>query len=286
MKQRWSIFDFVNAFIMIVLGFITVYPFWYLLVVSFSTEEAYYSDPLHLIFRSFNLDAYTYVLGNPTMFRSILISVGVMAVGTISSIVITSMAAYALSKRHLRGSNFFQIMIIITMFFHGGTISTYTMVSKMGLRNNLMVLVLLSLFNTYNLILMRNYFKNAVPESIEEAARIDGCNDFGVLFRIIIPVSKPIIATISLFYAVQYLNDWFTPMMYITRPKLFPLVTVIRNIITASSGVSELPGVAMRNQPDIIKAAALMVSIIPILSAYPFIQRYFVQGIMLGSVKE
>jgi putative aldouronate transport system permease protein len=286
MKRKISLFDIINTLIMGILSFITIYPFWYLLVVSFSTEKAYYEDPLHLFFRSFTLDAYRYVLGNPTMYRSIFISTTVTSMGTAISIVVTAMAAYALSKKHLKGGNFFQIMIIITMFFHGGTIATYTVISKMGLRNNLLVLVLPILFNTYNLILMRNYFISAIPDSIEEAARIDGCNDFSILFRIVMPVSGPIIATITLFYGVQYLNDWFTPMMYINRPKLFPLVTVIRNIITATSGVSELPGITMRSQPDVIRAAALMVSIVPILVIYPFIQRYFVQGIMLGAVKE
>jgi putative aldouronate transport system permease protein len=173
---------------------------------------------------------------------------------------------------------------LITFFFDGGLVPNFVLIRQLGMRNSLLAVMLPFTINPFYLILMKNYFANRSQE-IEEAAKIDGAGEFGILFRIIVPTSKPILATIGLFYAVFYWNDWFWPMIYIADRELFPMALFLRNLISQASSQGVDPGMYTQN-PATIRAAAIVITIVPIIVVYPFLQRYFVHGIMLGSSKE
>jgi len=264
--------------------FLTLYPFWSILVISFSTPEAYYGNQYHLIPTSFSLDAYAFNLSNPQLLRSLVISIIVTVVGTANSMFWTIIAAYFFAQRGLVLVKVIFAMFLITMFFDGGLIPNFVLIRQLGLRNSLLSIILPFTINTYFLILMRNYFAS-MPKSIEEAAYIDGANTFTILFRIVVPSAKPILATIGLFYAVRYWNDWFWPLIYLSDQSLFPLALYLRNLVSQSTALVDT-GVVSSQNPATIRAAAIVITILPIILVYPFVQKYFVQGIMLGSSKE
>lgn len=284
LRKKFEAFDYFNYFLMVLISLITLYPFWYVLVISVSTQEAYYGDIYHLIPRSFSLDTYIYALTNPAIFHSFRISLVVTTAGTLMAMVLTSMGAYALSKEYLKGRKLFFRLIIFTMFFNGGLVPFYIVVSQvLRMRDTIFAFFVPMAINTYNLILMKNYF-TTVPDSLEESAKIDGYNDILILFKIVIPVSKPIVATIALFYAVFFWNDFFMAMLFSSNDKIYPLSVVLRNFVLSTTNF--MAQGLQRQVPDMIRAAVIIISIVPIMLVYPFIQKYFVQGIMLGSVKE
>jgi putative aldouronate transport system permease protein len=268
-----------------VVCFLTFYPFWNQLVISFSSTEAYYRDWYHIVPKSFSLEAYRYNLQNPQVFRSFYISVIVTASGTVLSLLITAMTAFFLSKSFLPGRNMIFILFVLTMFLQGGLIPFYVLVTQLGLRNSLLALIMPYLLNVYFIILMKNYFQS-LPHSLEESATIDGANDFLILFSIIIPVSKPIMATITLFYAVFYWNGWFPAMLFINQPSKYPLALYLRGIIAQAVSSIDTPTAAIEVQiPATVRASVMMITILPIICVYPFLQKHFVKGIMLGAVK-
>jgi len=253
-------------------------------VISVSTQASYFENRYHIIPWPFTIENYVQIITDSKIYTAFLLSVLFTILAVLINVVMTSMGAYALSKNFLRGAKIIFAGIIFTMFFSGGLIPYYILILKLGLRNNPMVYILPSAIGTFNLILMRNYFISAVPTGIIDSASIDGCNDFQTLFNIVLPVSKPIVATICLFVAVDRWNDWFTPMLYISNPRMYTLALVVRDRVVNADMARSL-GLQERT-PAIFKATAVMVSIIPVILIYPFIQKYFVKGIMLGSVKE
>jgi putative aldouronate transport system permease protein len=284
MKRATTAFDVANATFLVLLGVLTLYPFWYVLVMSISTEKAFYLDTLHIVPRSFSLATYAYALTNPAIMRSALVSVCVTVAGDATAMALTSLGAYVLSKRHLVGRNVIFRLIIFTMFFSGGLIPWYIVVSRvLHLKDTILALFLPNAVSTFNLILMKNYFLS-VPESLEESAKLDGASEIAVLVRIVLPVSKPIVATVLLFYSVFFWNDWFSAMLFVSSARLSPLPLVLRNLILSTTNF--VAQGLQRQVPDMIRAAVIIISIVPIMAVYPVIQRYFVQGIMLGSVKE
>lgn len=281
--KRFHLFDYINYLLLGILTLVTLYPFWYVLVISLSSEEGFYKDIYHIIPNSFSLETYQYALTNAQIFRSLGVSVTVTLLGVIISLILTAMGAYVLSKKHLKGRKFFFIFMIFTMFFNGGIVPLYILVNSLQMRDSIWALILPMAINTFNLILMMNYF-SSLPESLEESAKLDGCNDFQILFKIILPSSKPIVMTIILFYAVFYWNDWFMAMLFISDQKMYPLSLFLRNMILSSQNFMST-GLA-RQVPEMLKATIIIISVIPVLIFYPFVQKHFVQGIMLGSVKE
>lgn len=281
--KRLTGFDVLNTLLLLLLALATLYPFWNVLVVSFSTDEAYFKDWYHVVPRSFSLQSYIYNFGNIRTVRALGVSVAIALAGTTVAMLVTSMAAFVLSKGYLRLRKPLFLMFITTMFFNGGLIPMYLVVDRLGMRNTLFALFLPTLLSTYYLILMKNYFSD-MPESMEESARIDGANDFTILFRIIMPSAKPIIVTISLFYAVQFWNDWFNALIYLNRRELYPLSYYLRELIS-SDIVGDTIGVMQVQVPAMIRAAAIVITILPIMLVYPFIQKHFVKGILLGSTK-
>ena len=241
--------------------------------------------------RSIDLSSYEYIFRQGKVVDGMLISVFVTVFGTLVNLVVTATGAYALSKKSMPGRNLIMTCIIFTMFFSGGLIPFYLTIQSLHLQNNLLVMILPAAVNVFNLILMKNFFGTVNP-ALEESAKIDGANDLSILIRIVIPVSLPIMATMTLFYAVDRWNEWWLPYLFINDIKLHPLQLVLRDTITdLSQSLNSTLGRQMAAKvqtvyADSVKAAMIIVSAFPILMVYPFMQKYFNAGIMIGSVKE
>jgi putative aldouronate transport system permease protein len=284
-RRQLKPFDAILYILLALFCFMTVYPFWSIIVISFSESRAYFASQYHLIPNSFSLEAYRFNFDNPFLVRSLFTSILVTTVGTINSLVWTIITAYFLSKKRLAFVTSISVLFLITLFFDGGLVPNFVLIRQLGLRNNLLSIILPFTIHPFFLILTINYFASRNQE-IEEAAVVDGAGPLTTLFQIVVPTSKPILATIGLFYAVQYWNDWFWPMIYLTDKELFPLALFLRNVISQSTSVTIDPGVAGNQNPATVRAATIVIAILPIILAYPFVQRYFVHGIMLGSTKE
>lgn len=284
-KKRFTAVDITLYILLGIFCFMTIYPFWSVIVVSISEARAYFTSEYHLIPNSFSLEAYRFNFENPQLIRSVMISVFVTLIGTTNSLFWTTITAYFLSKKRLAFVSIISVLFLITLFFDGGLIPNFVLIRSLGLRNNLLAIILPFTIHPFFLILMIAYFASRNQE-IEEAAIVDGASAFTILFRIVIPTSKPILATIGLFYAVQYWNDWFWPMIYLTDKDLFPMALFLRNVVSQSTTVAVDPGVAGNTNPATVRAATIVIAILPIILVYPFVQRYFVHGIMLGSTKE
>ncbi len=283
--KRFSPVDLLIYLGLGIFAFMTVYPFWSLIVISFSESDAYFASQYHLIPNSFSIEAYVLNFANPQFVRSLSISFFVTAVGTLNSLFWTIIMGYFLSKKKLPFVSFIATLFLITLFFDGGLVPNFVLIRQLGLRNNLLAIILPFTIHPFYLILTSAYFSSRNPE-IEEAAVVDGASSFTVLFRIVLPTAKPILATIGLFYAVQYWNDWFWPMIYLSDRDLFPLALFLRNVVSTSASVTIDPGVAGNFNPATVRAATIVMAITPIILVYPFIQQYFVHGIMLGATKE
>jgi putative aldouronate transport system permease protein len=284
-----KIFDSFNYTLLLLFALSALYPFVNMLSLSFSTSAAASQYGLKLFPSQFSLDAYKAVFENPIIWKGYVNTIVRTLGGTFLNVLFTVMCAYPLSKRYLPNRTFYTMIIVFTMFFSGGLIPNYLLVKELGLLDNRLSLIFPGLINAFTMVIVRNYFMS-LPEELEESAKIDGANDFRVLFSVILPISAPIIATISLWYAVAHWNAWFDALLYIANPDKMVLQTILRKIIIEGSeqfsNFQSFDQAAERSvTPDIIKAATVMVATIPILCVYPFIQKYFVKGIMIGSLK-
>lgn len=281
-----QIFNVINHIILIILAMATLFPFLHVLAQSLSSETAVISGQVGLLPVGIQFGTYEYVMGNSQFISSFKVSVFITIVGTVLAMIVTTFAAYPLSKPNLPGRNVFMILFIFAMLFHGGIIPNYLLMRHLGLLDNVWVLILPSLVNVFNLLVIKNFLEGT-PESLEEAARIDGATTFGILFRIVLPISLPVLATASLFYAVAYWNDFFRAMIYISRPELKPLQLYLYEIVTQTQRpLTDVPvDSAMNLTPGAVRSATIMAATFPILVVYPFLQKYFVKGIVVGSVK-
>lgn len=260
-------------------------PFINILASSFATSGELSTRPFILIPKTFTLDAYRYILSTPTIFKAIGISLFVTTVGTFISMVATSFMAYALSRKYLHGRKFFNFIIVFTMLFSGGMIPSFILIKSLGLIDSLWALILPSIVSAYNMIIMRNFFQG-IPDSLEESAKMDGCTDWGVFLRIILPLSLPSIATISLFYAVEYWNTYQPALLYINDSSKWPIQVLLRQIVIVSSGMNaDASTVDIVPPAQSVKMAVIIIATLPMLIIYPFIQKYFVKGAIVGSVK-
>lgn len=278
------IFDVVNITFLVLLAFTTLYPFWDTLVVSFSSLKGYLSQPVHLWPAEWSIDGYAYMLAKPELWTAYGNTLFITLVGTALNMVVTIMTAYVLSKKELRGHRVLTFLAVFTMMFSGGIIPTYMVIKEVGLMNSLWAMIIPSLISTYNLIILRNFFL-AMPKELEESATLDGCTEVGVLFRIVLPVSLPAITTISLFYAVDHWNDFFSAVMYINRQSNWPLQLFLRSMLFESDAAYQSGGESLFLLGQPMKMAAVMMAILPIMAAYPFFQKYFAKGVMVGAVK-
>lgn len=266
----------------------TLLPFVNVLSKSVSEEWAVISGKVGIFPVGFQLDTMKFVITSSQFIRSFAVSVLITVVGTVLSLCITAISAYPLSKRHLPGIGIVMLLFIFTMLFNGGIIPNYMLIRNLGLIDNLWSLILPSLVSVFNLLVMKSYFEG-LPESLEESARMDGARTFTILFRILLPLSGPVLATIALFYAVSYWNEFFNAMIYINSSSLKPLQLYLRDIVlnasSATAGVEVTQDDMMNLSPDNVRSATVIASTIPILLLYPYLQKYFIKGVLIGSVK-
>lgn len=281
-------FVWINGTLLILVSLLMLYPFVTVLAQSFSSVGAIRAGLVNLWPIGFNLDTYRAVVQNDLFWLNYRNTVVYTVVGTTIAMVLTTTYAYVLAKRHLRGRHVLIGIAVFTMFFNGGIIPNYVLISTLGLKDTMWAVVLPMALSVFNLLVMKSFFEN-LPTELEESAQIDGLGWFGIFMRIVLPLSKAVIATMILFYAVAYWNDWFTAFLYLTDQDLYPVTLFIRNLIaSASSATSVGAQVAQASTEQIganIQAVTMILTIIPILCVYPFVQRYFVTGVMLGSVK-
>ncbi|GIP15565.1 protein LplC [Paenibacillus montaniterrae] len=287
-KWHERLFDMLNYLLLILFALATLLPFVYILAGSFATEAELAERDFFLIPRDFSLSAYEYIFSSSTLFRSMGISIYITVIGTITNLFFTLTMAYALSRKDLAGRNIVMNMVIFSMLFSGGMIPGYLVVKGLGLVNTYAAVILPGAISAFNLIIIRNFFQN-LPPGLEESARIDGCNDIGVLWRIVIPLSMPIIATFGLFYAVGHWNNFFSALLYLNDHNKWPLQVMLREIVMLSQlAIGDLNNVDPEfvTPPDqSVKMAVIIVGTLPILLVYPFLQKHFAKGALLGSIK-
>jgi putative aldouronate transport system permease protein len=279
------VFRVVNVVVLGGFALICLLPFLNVLGSSFATPGELATRPFVVIPETFTLDAYRYILSTSTIFRALGVSLFVTVAGTFVSLLLTALMAYALSKRYLRGRRVINFLVVFTMLFSGGMIPTFIVVQKLGLIDSLWALILPVAINAFNFVIMRSFFQ-AIPDSLEEAARIDGCSDLGVFLRIVLPLSLASIATIGLFYAVGYWNTYQNAILYINDSTKWPIQILLRQIVIVASGMNADATVVDVVPPaQSVKMSVIVVATLPMLLVYPFIQRYFVKGALIGSVK-
>lgn len=285
---------FIYTFL-IVLSFSAFYPFWNAIVISFNLGIDTSKGGITFWPRVFTLENYEIVFKDERLVNGFLVSISRTVVGTITSILMTAILAYGMTRRELIGKNYFMFFFIFTMYFGGGLIPSYLLISSLGLMNKFLVFIIPALISVWNMIIFRTFFKS-LPLGLEESAQIDGCTNWGIFFRIILPLSGPVIATLSLFTAISHWNDWFMPSIYITNPDLVPIQTMLKQILNAnvvtniSNNIDTASQARLEGMRTIttksLTMATMMVATLPIVLIYPFVQKYFVKGVLIGSLKE
>ncbi|PYI52597.1 carbohydrate ABC transporter permease [Paenibacillus flagellatus] len=290
LKRSWGerLFDGANVLFMIFLSVITLYPFLYVLFASLS-DPAWVVKMRGLIWypKDITLEAYKLVFDNPAILTGYANTLFYVIVGTTLNIFMTSLGAYALSRQNVMWKNPIMFVIVFTMFFNGGLIPTYLLINDLGMLDSRWALIIPTAMSAYNLIIMRTSFQG-IPVSLEESAKLDGANDFTVLFRIVLPLSMPVVAVMILFYGVGHWNAWFNALIYLRTRDFYPLQLILREILITNSTDSMMTGVGGADKMPIgetIKYATIIVATIPILLLYPFLQKYFVKGVMIGAIK-
>lgn len=277
----------VNLLLVLVV-LVVLIPLWYVLMVSL-TPLSLWSAQANRMFLwpgDWSLEAYRQLLGQPNFVRSVLNSLKITVSGTALNMVLTVLTAYPLSRRSLPGRNLFVLAILFTFLFNAGLIPTYLVVKDLHLLNTLPALILPGAISVYNLLVMKAFFQS-LPEGLEDAARIDGANDFQVLWHVVLPLSRPILLTIGLFYAVGHWNEFFLPLLYLNDAALMPLPVLLRNILVAASMAENVESnVVSATSLESLKMAAVVLTTIPMLLVYPWIQRHFTRGMLVGGIKE
>ncbi len=287
-KESWQyrIFQVFNVILMTLICAATLYPFLYLVAQSFSSEAAIIKGEVSLLPVDFNLVTYKSVLSKGDFLGYYKNTILYAVFGTILSVFFSAMLAYPMSKPNLKLNKFFVPFIIFTMYFGGGMIPNYILMTSLGLRNTIFAFILPGLIGTYYVLLMKSFFAG-LPHELEEAGEIDGLSKYGVFFRIVLPISKPIISTMVLFYMAGYWSNWFNAFLYLEDRDKWPVAYYLRQIIIGASTSAD-PGAASQETMQIaanIKSCSMVLMAVPIICVYPFIQKYFVQGMMLGGVK-
>lgn len=283
------LFDVIVYLIAAVIILIVLYPLLFVVSASFSDPAKVLGGEVWLLPKGLTLEAYTNILHNAKIWTGYRNSIVYAVVGTLINIIMTLLAAYPLSRPDLPGRKGLMMIVTLTMFFSGGLIPSYLLVKSLGMVDTMWALIIPGAISTYNLIVMRTYFQSSIPWELQEAAHIDGCSNWRLLISIILPLSKPIIAVMVLFYAVGHWNAFFNALIYIRTEDLYPLQLVLREILMISQSAGVDGGnVGMEEKillSESIKYAVIIVSSLPVLIMYPFVQRHFVKGVMIGSIK-
>ncbi|MFE4712931.1 carbohydrate ABC transporter permease [Paenibacillus sp. NPDC056722] len=284
-----ALFDLANNIIMLSLCFVTLYPIWYVIVNAFNNGSDAMQGGIYWWPRMFSLENFKAVFASPGIMLAMWITVAKTLVGTVAHVFFTAMVAYAFSRRNLIGGKIYILMGTVTLFFGGGLIPTFLLIKDLHLLDNFLVYIIPVLFSFFDLIIFMTFFRD-IPEGLEEAARMDGANDWSIFLRVVIPVSMPVIATIALFHGVYQWNDYFAGIIYVNNPDLQPVQTFLYRVVAQSSSNQMITAVQGSNlvksvTSQSIKLATMIVTTLPIVFVYPFLQRYFVKGMMLGSIK-
>ncbi|GGH81334.1 multiple sugar transport system permease protein/putative aldouronate transport system permease protein [Pullulanibacillus pueri] len=285
------IFLICNYVFLCILLIAVLYPLIYVLSASFSSTKAVTSGRVWLWPVDFSLTAYKEVFNYALIWKGYANSIFYTVVGTLINIALTIMAAYPLSRKDFKGKNLFMLLFVFTMIFNGGLIPTYLLVKDLGMLDTRWALIIPNAMSVFNVIITRTYFKTTIPDELLESAQLDGCTDMKFLTRIVLPLSGPIIAVIALFYAVGHWNEYFDALIYLRDQNLFPLQLILKNILAQSEiDPSMIGDIAMLQSriglTELLKYALIVVSSLPVLIIYPFVQRHFVKGVMIGSLKE
>lgn len=299
MLKRISFGDKVMLIVIYVflslLAFSALYPFWNAVAVSFNVGVDTAKGGVTFWPREFTTENYRIILQDDRLLNGFFISISRTVIGTATSIFMTALLAFGMTRTYLIGRKYYTLFFIFTLYFGGGLIPTYLLIRSLGLMDSFLVFIIPSLISVWNMIIFRTFFRG-LPVGLEESAHIDGCSNWGTFFRIILPLSGPVIATLALLTAVGHWNDWFLPSIYITSDHLLPIQTILRqtlnaNIVSGSSSVLDSASVALLDQARQITSksltmAMMIVVTLPIILVYPFVQKYFVKGVLVGSLKE
>ncbi len=288
------IFNGANIVLFILISLIILFPFFNIFAISVTSNVEYMREPYIIWPKEPTMEAYSYIFSTSLIPRSYILTIGITIAATLLSTLITSMLAYGLCRGDLRGQKFFMIYLLITMFFSGGLIPNYMNISKtLGWSNNLLALIVPNSVSVFNFIIVRSFFRQ-LPASLEESARIDGANEWTILFRIIYPLSIPTLATIAMFVAVGTWNAWFAAMLYMRDEKLYPLQLIVRNFVVKEArpadmqnleGLRDAAGNRIFLNEAGLKMACAVATVLPMVIIYPFIQKYFEKGMTIGAVK-
>lgn len=292
----YRVFQVFNTLLMIGLAIVFIFPYLNTLAKSLNEAADSARGGLTIYPRVFTIENYRTLFADGDIPIAAIVSVSSVLISVVLSIIVQFGAAYALSKKSFPGKNFFSTLFMIPMFISAGLVPVYVLISKMGLLNNFWVYIVPTLFSFYNVIIIRTFIQSTIPASLEESALIDGANELTIFAKMIIPLSKPILATVALWVMVGRWNDWTTPLYYIRKPSLFNLQYIMMQMVKESERLQQLQqaaiesgqavdSVQMKTSSDGLIAAQVMVTTIPIICVYPFLQKYFVKGIMIGSVK-
>jgi putative aldouronate transport system permease protein len=281
------IFDIANIIFLGLVALVSVFPIYYVFVVSFTDPTEYLQKSIVLFPENWSLASYKYLLSAGSFVRSLGVSSFLAVVGTVCSLVITSSLAYALSRKKFKGRKYILILVLFTILFNPGIIPNYLLVRELGLLDSLWSVILVSLSNGWFVILMKGFY-DSVPETLVEAATIDGCNDFTAWIRIVLPLSLPAIAAFGLFFAVAYWNQYFNALLYLNDASKWPIQVLLQNMLidASSSSLGDVDPLMQPPPSETLKMAAVIIAIVPILMVYPFLQKHFAKGVMIGSIKE
>lgn len=285
--RAYRVFQVVNVVLLCGVGVATLFPFVNIIAQSFSSERYIDAGQVGLLPKGFNLTTYQAVLSNPTFWINYRNTLVYTVVATAISMVLTTTYAYVLSKKNMRGRRFFIGVAVFTLFFNGGLIPNYLLINNLNMRDTIWALVIPNAISAFNLLVMKSFFET-LPAELEEAAQVDGVDTYRILLRIVLPLSKAVLATMTLFYAVSFWNSWFPAFLYLDQPNLNPVTLYLRNLIAGATGatVTGAGGSDLSEVASNIQSVTIILTILPIVMVYPFIQRYFVSGVRLGSVKE
>ncbi len=279
----YKVFRYLNTTFLVLICAVTLYPFINLVAKAFSSEGYIAAGQVNLIPRGFNTTTFAAVMSDDLFWINYKNTVVYTVVATIIAMALTTTFAYALAKKHLKGRPFFVGIAVFTMFFGGGLIPNYLLINSLGFKNTLWAIVIPNAISVFNLLIMKAFFEN-FPTELEEAAAIDGLSTYGIFGRIVLPLSKAVLATMILFYAVGFWNSWFQAFLYMDRADLYPVTIYLRNLLAAATSMEDM-GTDNVQIASNVQAVTMVLTVLPIVCVYPFIQRYFVSGVMLGSVK-
>ncbi|MEJ8305918.1 carbohydrate ABC transporter permease [Saccharibacillus sacchari] len=287
-KKRFDVWGFIIHAALVVVSLVCLLPYLHIVAKSFSEDAYVIANKVYLLPKGFSIEAYTKIFADASILRSLYVSVIVTVLFTILGMIVTICAAYPLSRRQLKGRSTLTFIFLFTMYFSGGIIPEYMLINNLGMLDTLWSLILPLSFSAFNLLIMKTTFTHSVPVSLEESARIDGAGHFRILWSIVLPLSKPILATLSLFYAVGRWNAYQDALFYIKHNvDLRPLQLKLYYLIVQASESFQLEATQVTlSNPEVMKAAVVVFATLPIICIYPFVQKYFVQGTMLGAVKE